>query len=171
MGELSARRTPTVRGAFEAVAERFGVLIKGFVQAAVVVLLLMFTIIGIPFAIRQLVRYQFLPHVAMLEGHDGRQSLERSSDLVRGRWWHTAAFIGLVDLVLAIALSAIGLLVLVVLRPPFWVLTIAIGLASMLVYPIATIATTLLYGDAVVQDAEASSAADEDDVWATASTT
>jgi hypothetical protein len=39
--------------------------------------------------------------------------------------------------------------ILVLLRPPFWLLTILVGLATMLIFPLAAIATTLLYGDAV----------------------
>jgi hypothetical protein len=152
MGELSAGRRPTVPEVARAVADHAIQLAQSFGRAAAVVVGLGITIIGIPFAIRQLIRYQFIPQAVMLDGTDGPHALGRSSALIKHRWWHTAVVIGTIDFVIAIAFSAIGLIVLILLRPPFWLLTIVMGAASMLVFPLAAIASTLLYGDAVHQD-------------------
>ena len=155
LGELSAGRTPTLGQVARAVADRGLTLAQAFGRSAIIVIGLFFTVVGIPFSIRQLVRYQFIPQTIMLEGTDGRSALRRSSELIKPRWWHTAVVVAVIDLVLAVGFSAIGLIVLILFRPPFWLLTVVMGAASMLVFPLAAIATTLLYGDAVQQNNEA----------------
>ncbi|MDH4280564.1 MAG: hypothetical protein OEW83_21070 [Acidimicrobiia bacterium] len=115
---------------------------------------LLLSIVGIPLAIRQLVRYQFLPQVVVLEGLDGRQTLSRSSDLVTGKWWQTAAVIGTINIGLSVAALLTGLVVLVVFSGiPFWLFSAIISLISAIVVPPAAIAQSLLYGDAVAEEA------------------
>ena len=68
----------------------------------------------------------------------------------------------MIDLILALGFSVVRpRSILVLLRPPFWLLTIVMGLASMLVFPLAAIATTLLYGDAVEEKATTPSTDDD----------
>ena len=155
MGELSAGRRPTVGQVARAVADHGIQLTQACGRAALVVIGLFVTVVGIPFSIRQFVRYQFLPQTIMLEGADGHTALRRSTALVKSRWWHTAVVIAVIDFVIAIGFTAIGLVALILLRPPFWLLTVVMGAASMLVFPLAAIATTLLYGDAVHHDNDA----------------
>jgi len=162
LGELSAGRTPTIGQVARAVADRSLALAQGFAKSAIIVTALFLTVVGIPFSIRQLVRYQFIPQTIMLEDADGRSALCRSSELIKTRWWHTAVIVAAIDLVLAVGFSAIGLVVLILFRPPFWLLTVVMGAASMLVFPLAAIATTLLYGDAVQQYNDADSTAPAD---------
>jgi hypothetical protein len=66
-------------------AATLGRLIGAVLRAALIVSALMISVIGIPWAIRQLVRYQVVPQVVALEGLHGRAALLRSSDLVRRR--------------------------------------------------------------------------------------
>jgi phosphoglycerol transferase MdoB-like AlkP superfamily enzyme len=162
MGELSEGRRPDLVDVLHALRRRSHDLTRGFLRAAVIVALLLISFIGIPWAIRQLVRYQFMPQAVMLEGSNGKDSLQRSSDLVRGRWWHTGLFIGIIDLILVAGFSLFGLLILVVLRPPFWLLTIVMGLASVIVLPLAAIAITLLYGDAAKEQSETPPSTEDD---------
>ncbi|MEZ5296509.1 MAG: hypothetical protein R2697_09660 [Ilumatobacteraceae bacterium] len=70
-------------------------------RAIVVVGGLILTVVGIPWAIRQLVRYQFVPQAVVSEHRDARSALDRSSDLVRGRWWWTAGVVLGVEAVVA----------------------------------------------------------------------
>jgi hypothetical protein len=154
INEMSAGRTPSVREVVGAVVHRAGDLGRGLLRAVVIIAALVLSVVGIPFAIRQVVRYQFLPQAVMIEGRDGRAALARSSVLVRGRWWHTAVVIGLVNAVIALSATVVGLLILVLLRPPVWLLSVVISVASMLVMPLAGTAVTLLYGDAVSDDDE-----------------
>jgi hypothetical protein len=143
---LSARRA--VRRA----REHIDALAVGLLRATIIVVALEISVVGIPFGIRQLVRYQLLAQTAMLEGADGRTALARSSELVRGRWFHTALFVGVVHLVTATSGFVVGLLLLVtVTSMPFWMLSVIVTVVGALVMPLGAIAVTLLYGDAVAE--------------------
>ena len=141
---------PTVtEGARRAWAHRRAIT-AGFVRSLGIVVGLAITIVGIPWAIRQLVRYQFLPQVVVLEGGDGRSALARSSELVRGRWWYIAGMLTMFNLLIGAVVVVISLLVLIVISGlPFWVYTGVVALIQAFVVPFAAVAQTLLYGDSV----------------------
>ncbi len=125
-------------------------LLGGFLRAYFIVLVLLVTVIGLPWAIRQLVRYQFIPHAVAYDGEDGAGSLRRSSELVRGRWLHTAVVIAVLNgIVFATAMGVSLLLLLFVTAVPLWLFSALVGLVFVFVAPLAAIATNLLYGDAV----------------------
>ncbi len=127
-------------------------LATGFVRAAAVVIGLAVTIVGIPWAVRQLIRYQFMPQAIVLEGRDGRSALARSTDLVRGRWWYVAFVLAMINLLIGATVLVIGLLLLIVLSGlPFWLYTGLIALVYAFVVPLAAVAQTLLYGDSVAE--------------------
>ena len=113
------------------------------------IVVLYLTVIGIPWAIHRLIRYQFAAQAVMLEGSGGTSALRRSSDLVRGRWWHTALFVAGVGVVLGGFGLVVGLLMLVLFTGlPLWSLAVIMTLTNVLVMPLGAIAVTLLYGDA-----------------------
>jgi hypothetical protein len=62
--------------------------------ATVLVLALAVTIIGIPFALRKFVDWQFAQQEVLYENRSIRDALRGSTRLVRGHWWHTAAVAG-----------------------------------------------------------------------------
>ena len=130
--------------------ERRRQLAGGLLRASAIVLGLLITVVGIPWAIRQVVRYQFMPHAVILEDLDGKAALARSTDLVRGRWWHTAVFAAILQGVLVAANLLVGLILLVVFSAlPLWVFSMFATLVYGLFVPITALALTLLYGDAV----------------------
>ena len=55
-----------------------------------------------------------------------RAALARSVATVRRRWWHTAVTIGAVLAATKVVSTTIGLLVLIVAKPPFWLLSLMI---------------------------------------------
>jgi hypothetical protein len=125
-------------------------LLGGLARSYAVVIGLLITIVGAPWAIRQLVRYQFMAHVVVIEGASGQNALARSSALVKGRWWHTAAMVAAINGLIGLAGLSIGLLMLVIFTGlPLWLFSSLITLVYALVTPGAAIAMTLLYGDAV----------------------
>ena len=140
------------REATRQVWSRKGALAGGLGRAFVVVVGLLITVVGIPLAIRQLIRYQFVPQVIMLEGVSGRRAMARSSELVAGRWWNTAAVIGVINVGVTAAALVFGLLLLVLVAGlPLWLFSAAISLIYGLVVPPAAAAQTLLYGNAVAE--------------------
>ena len=88
----------------------------------------------------------------MLEDLDGRQGLASSSDLVRGRWWHTAILIASFNAVIVVAGFVFSLLVLLLLPSlPLWIFSAIVALANALVVPFVAVAQLLLYGNAVAE--------------------
>jgi hypothetical protein len=117
--DSEARGTGT-SDAMTAERERWRDVASAFFPAFVVIALLSCTVVGLPVALWLIVRFQFLPQVTMLEGCRGRRALGRSSELVRGRWLHTAVITALVWPAVQGVGVVVGLLLLVAftgLRP------------------------------------------------------
>lgn len=136
--------------AARALSGTWRVLFGAFVRAYAVVAALVVTVIGIPWAIRQLVRYQLVAQAIVHDGVDAKGSLRRSSELVRGRWLHTAFVVAALNGVVAvIAMTVSLLLLLTVTSIPIWLFSTLVSLVYVFVVPLAAIAMNLLYGDAV----------------------
>jgi len=138
--------------AIRAVAARWSELASALLRAIVIVGALLISVVGIPWGVRQLVRYQFIAQAVMVDGQGGAAALRRSSELVRGRWFHTAIAVAFLNGALALATTTIGLLLLVSLQTlPLWAFSLLVSLTSVLLVPLLAIAQTLLYGDAVAE--------------------
>ena len=139
----------TARDAYRGALGHLGDLVGALVRAVVIVGALLVSIVGIPWAIRQIIRYQFLPETTTLEGMRGRVALDRSSTLVRGRWFHTAAVLISLNVLVLLFTGLVGLVLLIVLAEiPLWLFSIVVTAFSALLVPYTAIAATLLYGDA-----------------------
>jgi hypothetical protein len=127
-------------------------LAGGFLRGFAIVYVLLITVVGVPWGIRQLVRYQLLPQAVMLEGLDAKRGLARSSELVTGRWWHTALLLGVLGGLVAASGLVFGLLVLVAFAGlPMWLFSALVTLIYALVVPLTSVAQAMLYGDAVAE--------------------
>ena len=127
-------------------------LLGAFVRAFAVVFVLLLSVIGIPWAVRALVQYQFAPQAVMIDGAGGTSALRRSRALVEGRWWHTALFVVVLNGIVAATALLLGLLLLVLVTgTPLWLLSGLVSIVSGLLVPFAAVAMTLLYGDAVAE--------------------
>jgi hypothetical protein len=76
--------------AWRAVLGRLWRLIAVELLATLLVVLLLITIIGIPYAIRKFVDWQFAQQEVLFEDRSIRDALRGSSRIVHGHWWHTA---------------------------------------------------------------------------------
>lgn len=129
--------------------ERRTELFGAFARSYGIVVILLITIIGIPWGIRQLVRYQFVAHAIVNEDVDARGSLQRSAEIVRGRWFHTAAMVAAINGIIFVTVMGLSLLLLVVVTSiPLWAFSALVTLMYIVVAPLAAIAMNLLYGDA-----------------------
>ncbi len=127
-------------------------LLAGFGRALAIVLVLLMSVVGIPVGIWFLVRYQFMAQVVVTEDRNGKDALSRSAQLVKGRWWHTAILVGSINLLLAGSGLVVGLLLLVLFAGlPLWLFSGLLTLVYALIVPLAAVAQTLLFGDAVAQ--------------------
>lgn len=146
---------PSARGSFDAVAGRARQLSVTFALAAVAVVLLDVSVVGLPIGIWLTVRWQFLSQVTMLDGLDGRAALRRSGNLVSGRWFHTALVAIVATGVINGLGVVVGLLMLVLFTGlPLWVLSVVVTVCQVIVTPLGALALTLLYGDAVAEQGE-----------------
>jgi hypothetical protein len=120
-----------------------------------IVTVLFVSVIGIPWGIRQLVRYLYVPDAVVLEGSaDGRSALARSSELVKGRWFRTAVVFVVVNLVVLLGGTVLGLVLLLVTTGlPLWVFSLLVTTVGALLTPYSAAAVTLLYGDARAAEA------------------
>ncbi len=142
-------------------------LFGAFGRSFAIVFVLLASFVGIPWGIRQLVRYQFVGQAVAYDDLDGAAALDRSSSLVRGRWLHTALVIALLNGAVALMSLVVGLLILLVATGlPLWVFAAVASLVSALTVPIAGIAMTLLYGDAIAEHESGDAVDVSDDVEA-----
>ncbi len=127
-------------------------LVSGFIRAFAIVYVLLISVIGIPWGIRQIVRYQFMPQAVMLGELDGKAGLERSSELVMGRWWHTGFIIAVFRGFTGLFAIVLGLLLLVTVTGlPLWLVSAFITLAYVLAVPGSSVAMAMLHGDSVAE--------------------
>lgn len=134
-------------------------LLLAVARAAAVVLGLLISVVGIPWAIRQLVRYQVVPQVIALEGAEGRQALARSTALVRQRWWWTAGVIAVVQSLIAIGGMAMALIVLLAFPGlPLWFFHVASASIYVVSMPLAAAAMTYVYGSLAATEAASAAA-------------
>jgi hypothetical protein len=144
------RSSGGLRAATRVTWRRRSTLLRAFIRTYATVVILMASIIGIPWGIRQLVRYQFIPQVIVHEEADARGSLQGSSELVSGRWFHTAFAAAAINGMVFATVMGLSLLLLVgIASIPLWVFSALVTLLYILVAPLAAIAMNLLYGDAV----------------------
>ena len=142
----------SARAAYRRTFTRFGDLLRALIRSVVFVGLLLVSVVGIPWGLRQLVRYQFLAPAVALEGLGGQAALDRSSQLVRGRWFHVAGVVLLLNGAVYLVNAVVGLLLLVLLSGiPLWAFSLIVTVFAALIVPYASIGLVLVYGDAVAQ--------------------
>jgi hypothetical protein len=144
---MDSGRSVRAVDAFRATFERLGALAGATARQLAAAVLLSITVIGVPFAIRRFVRWSLFAQACALEDRTAGGSLERSAELVKGRWWRTFGFTAVVDVLAALSgpLLGVALLLLTAQSLDF------VNLAGALVYAItvryAAIALTLYYFD------------------------
>ncbi len=124
----------SVAGAYSFALGRFGAMLGASILVFVCVVLMVITIIGIPFAIFFGVRWAFFMQTASLERCGPTAAMARSSALVRDNWWRVFGILLLIGILLAIANGIAGGIAQVdcsktaneqaqrgpVLKPPLW---------------------------------------------------
>jgi hypothetical protein len=147
LNEIDAGRPIRAAHAYRRVFEHLRPLGRATLTELGMVLVLTISIVGIPFAIHRFIRWSLFTEACILGDLSATESLRRSSELVRGRWWRTFGFTALVDVLVVSSgpLLGVGLLLLTDHSLDF------INLAASLVYtftvPYAAIQLTLYYFD------------------------
>ena len=140
-------------GAYRALLPRWKTLLGATARATGIVLLLVVSIVGFPWAIRQAVRWAFIPQVVVFEGPPApaARCLGRSSDLVRGRWWRTAVLLVLLGVIALAPGVVLGLALLLFTTFSLPLVNFIGALVTVFVLPYVAVALTLAYGDRVTR--------------------
>jgi hypothetical protein len=146
--ELASGARPGVRAAYTTVFAHFRTIVLTFARALAVVVLLALTLVGIPRAIQQIVRWTFLPQTVVLEDRGAADARKESMGLVRGTWWSTFGLVATMNIPVLLTGLLVGVLLLFFVSSLSLTLINVIGaLVYALAYPYIGIATTLLYYD------------------------
>ncbi len=138
-------------GAYRGVWERFKRVIGARLLAMVALLLMVLSIVGIPFAAWKYVGWLFVQQQILFEDRGVRDSFRGSSELVRGRWWYTlrvAAFFWLVSVVIGPFLG----FALIFTTLPLLLINFIGSVVFALLIPYVAIGQTLLYFDLQVTE-------------------
>lgn len=143
-------KEPSATAGFRAALDARRPLVGAMVRGTLIVVGLAITIVGIPWAIRQYVRYQLATSAIISEDiQTGKAALARSSELVRGRyrWFHTATVVAMVQGLVALVGTVAGLVFLLATNGlPLGLYSALTALASAFVLPYTGLAQLLLYG-------------------------
>jgi hypothetical protein len=116
------------------------------------VLLLTITVVGIPFAIHRFIRWSLFAEACMLDDLSATESLRRSSEPVKGRWWRTFGFTVLIDVLTILSGPLLGI-ELLLLTTTLNFINLAASLVYTFTVPYAAIELTLYYFDLEVRGA------------------
>jgi hypothetical protein len=120
----------------------------------VLVLLMAFTVIGIPFAIWKYVGWQFVQQEILFEDRSVREAFRGSSQVVRGNWWRTLRIAGFFWLLSVVTGPILGFALIFANLSLTWINLIG-SLVFALLVPYVAIGRTLLYFDLQARQEEA----------------
>lgn len=111
------------------------------------ILLLVLSVVGIPFAVYYFIRTSMFAQASVLEQGGAVGSLRASARLTRRHWWRTFGFTALIDVIAILSGALLGVLILLVTAQSLVVIDIIGSIVYALVVPYAAIALTLYYFD------------------------
>ncbi len=149
LGEMDAGRSPAVGTAFSVVIRRAPTLAGARLRASFHVILLLVTVLGMPWAVNRSVSWLFTEQMVLLEDYKGKEVLSASADLVRGSWRRTVGFVIAIVIVLALPAALIGIGFLLLASPPVSDSVYLLNglLFGLVLFPIVSIMKVLLYFD------------------------
>ena len=143
---VEGERQPGFRPAFRGMRSRFWAVIGAQMLFSLGMLALVFTIVGIPFAVNKYVAWSFVKQEILFEDRRIRDAFHGSADLVRGRWWHTVRFVLFLFLVTAVTGPVLTFALIFTALPLVWVNLLG-GLVFALLIPYVALGETVLYLD------------------------
>src|SRR4029077_4769202 len=152
--QLGAGAPTGFLGSFGGMWQRFGRVVLAQLLATLGVTALALTVIGLPFAVWKFVGWQFVQQEVLFEDKPIRDAFRGSSDLVRGRWWHTVRVAGFLWLIGVVAGPVVGFTLIFTNFSLFWINVIGSIVFALLV-PYIAAGRTLLYFDLQARAEEA----------------
>jgi hypothetical protein len=127
-------------------SRRFWRVVATQLLATLAVSLMAVTIIGIPLAVWKLVGWSFVQQEVLFSDKPIRGAFRGSSDLVGGRWWHTARPVLFLTLITLVTGPMVTFALIFTPFPLFWINVIG-SLIFALLIPYVALGYTLLYLD------------------------
>lgn len=131
---------------YREMAQRFWRVVTGQLLATLGVTAMAITVIGLPFAVWKYVGWQFVQQEILFEDKPVREAFRGSSELVRGRWWHTVRVAGFLWLVSVVTGPVVGFTLIFTNFSLLWINIIGSVVFALLV-PYVALGHTLLYFD------------------------
>ena len=147
LGEIDAGHGVTARQACGLGWRNVRSVARATAMEIVILVLLSLTVIGIPVAIWLFIRTRFFAQACVLDHHGANSSMRASAALIRGRWWRTFGFTGLIDVVAILSGPVLGVLILLLTSQSLTFINIVGSIIYAACVPYAAIALTLYYFD------------------------
>jgi Vacuolar protein sorting-associated protein 62 len=142
---------------YRAIYARLWRVVGGQLLATILVLLMIFTVIGIPFAIYFYIAWQFVQQEILFKDSSVRDALKGSHARVRGHWWRTILVTGFLFLIGVVTGPVLGFFLIFANLSAVLVNLIGSVVFALLI-PYIAIGRTLLYFDLGARDADAEKA-------------
>ncbi len=131
---------------WRAMLQRFWRVVIAQLIATLGVTLIFITVIGIPFAIWKLVSWTFVQQEVLFTDKSIREAFRGSSELVRGRWWHTVRAVVFFNLVAIVTGPLLTFALIFTSLSLIWINLLGSLVFALLIAYVA-IGDTLLYFD------------------------
>jgi hypothetical protein len=151
--ELVRGREVGFRDSMRETWARFGRVVAAQLLATLATTLMLVSVIGIPFAVWKYVSWLFVQQEVLFTDKSIREAFRGSSELVRGRWWHTVRVAGVLWLLSIAAGPMLGFALIFTSFPLFWINVLG-SVVFALFIPYVAIGQTLLYFDLQVREEE-----------------
>ena len=147
LDEIDAGRPVTALQAYKIAWQNRRALAGTTAWQFVVSILLVLTVIGIPYAIYRFIRTSLYAQSSVLQSRSATESLRSSAELTRGHWWRTFGFSALVDILTVLTGALRGVLLLLATSKSLTFINVTGSIIYALAVPYAAIALTLYYFD------------------------
>lgn len=151
--ELTRGRAAGFRDSVRGTWARFWRVVGAQLLATLATTLMLATVVGAPFAAWKYVSWLFVQQEVLFTDKSIRESFRGSSELVRGRWWHTVRVAGPLWLLSVAAGPMLGFALIFTAFPLFWINVLG-SVVFALFIPYVAIGHTLLYFDLQVRAEE-----------------
>lgn len=147
LNDLGAGRPVTPHRAYTRAGRNGRALAGATGVQFVLIVVLVLSVIGIPFAVYYFIRTSLFAQECVLEDESAIGSLRASGQLTRRHWWRTFAFTTLVNVIAILSGPLLGVLILLLTARSLTFIDITGSIVYTLVVPYAAIALTLYYFD------------------------
>jgi hypothetical protein len=152
VARIESRKDNSVLEDYREMARKVPAVVVPRLKAVAIVVLLTMTVVGIPWAVRHVVRWAFIEEAILLDGVPSRDASAASARAVDGRWWHAAWALLVLGLLAYAAGPAVAFGLLLLSGAAVSTINIVSSLVFAAMTPFAAVARALLYFSLIAED-------------------